>query len=519
MNSSASRLATGIPALDLILGGGLPANRLYLVQGDPGSGKTTLALQFLLEGARTGETGLYVTLSETREELTAVAASHGWSLEGIRVFEVQAGEEHLKANQEYTAFHPSEIELSETVQMLLDEIERVNPRRVVIDSLSEMRLLARDPLRYRRQMLALKQFLVKRQCTILLLDDPASKLGEHQFQTLAHGVILLERSAPEYGRERRRIQLVKMRGLNVDVGYHDMIIKTGGVEVFPRLTSSGKPTTLAPELISSDLPELDTLLGGGAERGTSLLMMGAAGTGKSSLAFQYACAAARRGENTTAFIFDERLHTLLQRCASLGMPLERLVNEQKIRVNQVDPASLSPGEFVQRVRDAVERDNARILIIDSLNGYLNAMSGERLLVIQMHELLTYLAGKGVLTIFVVAQHGLVGSGTESPVDLSYLADTVLLIRFFEHAGRVRKAMSVVKKRGGRHEDTIRELRVNGKGIRLGEPLNQFQGVLAGTPTYLGSVSPLLQPGAHDDNPNLRGNEDGRSSSSNSNSRF
>jgi circadian clock protein KaiC len=381
--------------------------------------------------------------------------------------------------------------------MLLDEIERVRPRRVVIDSLSEMRLLARDPLRYRRQILALKQFLTKRDATILLLDDPASKVGEHQFQTLAHGVVLLERFSPEYGRERRRLNVLKLRGISYDGGFHDFRITTGGTEVYPRPAATGVPTRFIPETISSGVQELDELLHGGPERGTSMLIMGGSGVGKSTLAFQYAVASAGRGEVATAFIFDERLHTLLARTHSLNMPVRELMDQDKIHINQVDPASVSPGEFVKQVRDAVERDGAKVVIIDSLNGYLNAMPGERFLLIQMHEMLTYLATRGVLTIFVVAQHGLLGTGTESPVDLSYLSDTVLLLRFFEHAGRVRKAISVLKKRGGRHEDAIRELKVNGHGIRLGEPLTEFEGVLTGTPTYIGSATRMLAPHAGD----------------------
>jgi circadian clock protein KaiC len=495
MSDSTQRISTGVAGLDAILGGGLPANRLYLVQGDPGTGKTTLAMQFLIEGQKAGESGLYVALSESLTELRGVARSHDWDLQSLHMYEVLPNDEQLRADQDYTAFHPSEIELSETVQHLLDEVERVQPKRVVIDSLSEMRLLARDPLRYRRQILSLKQFLLKRECTILLLDDPASKVGEHQFQTLAHGVVALERYSPEYGRERRRLSVIKLRGVGFDGGYHDFRITRGGLEVFDRPAFNPELPAFAAEPVPSGIPELDGLLHGGPERGTSLLIMGAAGAGKSTLAFQYAVSAAARGEHATAFIFDERLHTLLARAQGLHMPLRDLMSRGLLDVHQIDPASLSPGEFVKRVRRAVEEDDAKVVIIDSLNGYLNAMPGERFLLIQMHELLTYLASRGVLTILVVAQHGLLGTGAESPVDLSYLADTVMLMRFFEHAGRVRKAVSVLKKRGGRHEDTIREIKVNGHGLRLGEPLTQFEGVLSGTPVYTGPATPLLAPSA------------------------
>lgn len=486
------RSSTGIRGLDEVLGGGLPSNRMYLIQGDPGTGKTTLALQFLLAGIKKGETALFITLSETASELRAVAAGHGWDLDGLGIFEVQAGEEHLKPERDYTAFHPSEVELSETVHLLLNEIERIKPRRVVIDSLSEMRLLARDPLRYRRQMLALKQVLVKRDATILLLDDPADKVGEHQFQTLAHGVILLERRVPEYGRERRRLNVHKLRGISYDGGYHDFRIRTGGIELYPSPVPNPQPTRFVPQAISSGVSELDDLLSGGPERGTSLLITGAAGTGKSTLAIQYAVSAAQRGEKAAAFIFDERLNTLAARTKGVGLPLSDMIDERRLNVQQVDPAAWTPGQFVQTVREAVE-NGARIVIIDSLNGYINAMPGEHFLLIQMHELLTYLASEGVLTIMVVAQQGLV-MANESPVDMSYLADTVLLTRYFEHAGRVRKAISVVKKRSGRHEDTIRELKIDSKGIRVGQPLAEFSGVLTGIPQYTGTKSPLIREG-------------------------
>jgi circadian clock protein KaiC len=484
--------------LDAVLGGGLPANRLYLVQGDPGTGKTTLAMQFLLDGIAKGESGLYVALSETRAELEAVAASHGWDIGGIRIFEMQPGEDVLRGEQEYTTFHPSEIELSETVQTLISELERASPRRVAIDSLSEMRLLARDPFRYRRQMLALKEFLIRRDCTILVLDDPASKVGDHQFQTLAHGVILLEREAPEYGRERRRLHVVKLRGVEFDGGFHDFKIKPGGLDVFPRMARTGSDgvdrSSDEAEKVPSGVPELDRLLDGGPERGSSMLLIGGAGAGKSSVAVQYAIAAADRGERAVAFIFDERMHTLLGRSRGLGLPIDRHVKNGNLVIHQIDPATLTPGEFVEFVRRSVEEEGARVVLIDSLNGYLNAMPGEKFLLIQMHELLTYLAARGVLTIMVMAQHGMIGNIGASPIELSYLADTVLVLRYFEHSGRVRKAISVLKRRGGKHEDTIRELKLDETGVHVGEPLMDFNGVLSGTPMYHGGDARLLANG-------------------------
>ena len=485
------RVSTGIEGLDAILGGGLPRKRLYLIQGDPGTGKTTLALQFLLQGARMNEPGLYVTLSETREELLAVVNSHGWSIDGIDIYEVQASEEHLRPEEEYTAFHPAEVELGETVQNLLDEVERVKPKRVVIDSLSEMRLLARDPLRYRRQILALKHFFLARDCTILFLDDPISKVGEHQFQTLAHGVLVLERNAPEYGKARRRLQVAKMRGVDFHDGYHDFAIRPGGLMIYPRLVAAEPAEIRDIERVSSGVAEFDTLLGGGPPRGSSMLVIGAAGTGKTTLCVQYAMAAASRGDHVAFFSFDERTETLYHRSQDMGLDLRGQVRAGRVSAQQIDPAMLSPGEFIYRVRHAVENQHARIVVIDSLNGYLNAMPGEKFLTIQMHELLTYLGERGVLTLIIVAQHGLLGEGVEAPVDLSYLADTVLLLRYFEHNGRVRKSAAALKTRTGAHEDSIREFIITGSGIKVGKPLVEFQGVLTGTPLFTG-VGPMLQ---------------------------
>lgn len=487
-----NRLSTGIAGLDAILGGGLPPNHVYLIQGDAGCGKTTVALQFLLAGVGAGERGMFVTLSETRAELLAVAKSHGWSLKGIDVVEVQADEGHLKPEEEYTAFHPAEVELGEAIQSLLDEVERAKPRRVVIDSLSEMRLLARDPLRYRRQIMAFKQFFLSRGCTVIFLDDPASKVGEHQFQTLAHGVVVLERSSPVYGRARRRLQVIKLRGVEFNDGYHDLVIRKGGLAVYPHLFAAENEVHRAvTDRVQSGLPALDTMLGGGPTRGTSLLVLGSTGAGKSTLCTQYAMAAAARGEHVAIFTFDERIETLLTRSAGIGMDLRGHVRSGRIFVDQVDPAEMTPGEFIHRVQQAVERDRARVVVIDSLNGYLNAMPGEQFLSIQMHELLTYLGERQVLTLLVVNQHGLIGGGLLTPVDLSYLADTVLLMRYFEYGGRVRKSVAAVKTRSGGHEDSIREFRITPVGLEVGEPLTDFNAVLTGTPAFVGT-GPLLR---------------------------
>lgn len=475
--------ATGTSGLDQILEGGLSANRLYLVEGDPGAGKTTLALCYLIDGARHGETGLYVTLSETKEEITSVASSHGWSMDGIHIVELVASEQSLTPDSQYTMFHPSETELGETTRAVLDEVERVKPSRVVFDSLSELRLLAQNPLRYRRQILALKQFFAGRKCTVLFLDDRTADASDLQVRSIAHGVIMLEQLSPEYGAERRRLRIEKMRGRSYRGGYHDFRIVKGGLEVFPRLVASEHHATFPREQVASGLKALDDLLGGGLDRGTSTLLMGPAGSGKSSVAIQYAVAAAERGEKAALFTFDESLGTLLTRTTALGMDLEGHIRSGLIMVQQVDPAEMPPGEFVQRVRHQVEQEGRRLMIIDSLNGYINAMPEERFLTIQLHELLTYLGQQGVTTLLVVAQHGLVGSAMQSPVDVSYLADSVILMRYFELHGRVKKAISVVKKRSGPHEEAIRELRIEPGGIRVGSPLANLRGVLTGVPVF------------------------------------
>jgi circadian clock protein KaiC len=484
-------LSTGVAGLDQILGGGLPHNRVYLAQGEPGTGKTTLGLQFLLEGVKQGESVLLITLSETKEEIAAVAESHGWCLQRVNVFEVAGTEEQLRPEEDYTAFHPAEVELGETVQTLLAEVDKVKPRRIVIDSLSEMRLLARDPLRYRRQIVALKHYLIERNCTVLFLDDPATMVGEHQFQTLAHGVFSFERLPPEYGKARRRIQICKLRGVDFHDGFHDCVLAKGGLIVYPRLISLGHQRSEPLSKVASGVDALDELLGGGPERGTSALIVGAAGVGKTTLCLQYAIAAARRSEHTALFSFDERLDTLLNRADGMGLSVRTFLNDGLISAYQVDPAVISPGEFIDRVRRAVEQEGARIVVIDSLNGYLHSMPADRFLVIQMHELLTYLGERGVLSMVVVPQHGMFGAGVETPVDLSYLADTVLLLRYFEHAGAVRKAISVVKSRACAHEESIREYRIGPEGVSVGAPLREFQGILTGSPQYIGSAKPLI----------------------------
>ncbi|HEY7118145.1 MAG TPA: ATPase domain-containing protein, partial [Tepidisphaeraceae bacterium] len=444
---NAPRAATGLVGLDLILGGGLPRDRVYLIQGDPGVGKTTLALQFLLEGRRLGEQGLYVTLGETPQELEGVAMSHGWSLDGIEVLEISTGEseEDLREDESYDVFHPSEIELGEVMRSLFARADRVKPRRVVIDSLSEVRLLARDPLRFRRQLLALKRYFVAHGATVLLLDaGPDLKLGELQSNTLVHGVIRMEQHVPAFGVKRRRLAVVKLRGVRFDDGYHDYKIETGGVCVYPRMVAAGHGSTGPRDDLTSGLAELDDLLKGGLSRGTSTVVTGPAGSGKSMLAAQYVAAAAARGERTAVFDFDESESTFVTRCEGVGIPVREHIATGRVRLVQVDPGELSPGEFAHMVRQSVERDGVSVVVIDSLNGYLNATPDERFLLVQLHELLTYLGNFGVCTLLLVAQHGMLGGG-QSPLDASYLADTVVMLRYFEFGGQVRKALSVVKK--------------------------------------------------------------------------
>jgi circadian clock protein KaiC len=479
--------ATGVQGLDDILYGGLTPFRLYLIEGVPGSGKTTLAMQYLLEGARKGEPVLYVTLSETEEELRAMAKSHGWTLDGVTIRELVPPEEALQPAEQYTMFHPAEVELSETTRTILSDVERLKPTRVAFDSLSELRLLAGDALRYRRQLLALKQFFRGRRCTVLLLDDLTSAGRDLQVQSIAHGVIVLEQLLPEYGADRRRMRVLKHRGRRYRGGYHDYVIQGGGLNVFPRLVAAEHRMNISEHKLSSDIAELDDLLGGGLERGTSTLIVGAAGTGKSSLGAQFAVANAERGQKSVVFIFDESRNTLMSRMAGLGIDMLRHVDSGMIVVRQVDPAELTPGEFAHAIRHEVEDDGASIVIIDSLNGYLNAMPGERYLTIHLHEMLMYLGQKGVATLLIGEHQGMIGTQMHTPIDASYLADAVILMRYFEAEGEVRQAISVMKKRGGQHERSIREFRLAPGGLQVGKPLKEFRGILTGVPIYNASA--------------------------------
>ena len=480
---SSTRVSTGIEGLDHILGGGLPAARFHLVQGDPGAGKTTLGLQFLLEGMRRGESVLYVTLSETGEELRSVASSHGWDVSRLPVFELAAGVEYLNLSEQNSLFEPSEVELAEVTRALLAEIARVKPRRVVFDSLSELRLLAQSALRYRRQLLALKQHFAERGVTVLMADDRTSEVSDVQLQSLAHGVITLEQLSPVYGPERRRLRVLKMRGVAFRGGYHDFRIERGGLRIFERLVASEHHEAFAAGAVPSGVADLDGLLGGGLDRGTSALLIGPAGTGKSAMAMQYSVAAALRGDAASVYAFDEGLETLRARSEGLGMPITRLMEAGKLRVQQIDPAEMTPGEMVDHIRRDVTSRGTRVIVVDSLTGYLAAMPEEKFLIVQLHELLSFLRQRGVLTVLTVAQAGLIGQ-VVGPVDVSYLADTVVLLRFFELRGEVRKAISVLKRRMGKHATDIRELSMSEKGLALGPRLSNMEGVLSGIPRLL-----------------------------------
>jgi circadian clock protein KaiC len=480
----------GIVGLDKVLFGGLRRNRLYLIEGNPGTGKTTVALRFLMEGARVGEKGLYIALSETEIELREIATSHGWSIEnGIDVFELVPPENLLDDEQTQSILYSSDLELGETTKGIFAAVERSRPSRVVIDSLSEIRLLAQSSLRYRRQLLALKHYFSQHDATVLLLDDRTADVDDKTVHSIAHGLLRVEEMLPEYGAERRRLRVIKYRGQAFRGGYHDFKIETGGVKVFPRLVAADYRQKSHTTILKSGITELDILLGGGIEGGSSTLVMGPAGTGKSLAVLTMAVAAVERGKRAAFFIFDEELGPLFKRSKSVGIDLESLVSSGTLFIAQVDAAEISPGEFTHMVRACVEKEDVAAVIIDSLNGYQNSMPGEKFLLLHMHELLRYLNRQGSAAFLTVAQHGLIGE-TKAPVDVSYLADTVLLLRYFEVAGQVRRAISVVKKRTGAHENTIREFTITNNGLRLGPPLDSYRGVLRGTPEFLGDQSDL-----------------------------
>jgi len=479
------RVSSGTAELDVILGGGLTKDRVYLLEGVPGTGKTTVALQFLLEGVRRGEQGLYITLSETSAELREVAASHGWSLNGIELFEL-VNEQGLDPDREQSILEPSEVELGETIQGVIDCVDKLRPRRVVFDSLSEMRLLAQNSLRYRRQILALKQYFSTRECTVLMLDDRSSEPADVQLHSVVHGVISLEHVAQDYGAERRRLRIIKMRGVKYRGGYHDFIIETGGVVVFPRIVAPNHGAEEVGAIVSTGVPHLDDMLGGGLVPGTNILLNGPSGIGKTSTAVKCGLTALDRGCKATYFLFDEGKATMLARAHSMDMDLRPHIDSGMLQVLQMDPAELSPGQFTNQVKRAVERDGVQFLAIDSLNALLQAMPDEKYLILQMHELLSYLNSMGVITMLVIGQHGIIGD-VRTDIDLSYLSDVILMFRYFESQGNVYKAVSVAKSRTTEHETSIREFRLGRSGVLVGEPLVDFEGILTGAPAYRGET--------------------------------
>lgn len=488
---TSDRETTGIAGLDEILQGGLPANRLYVVEGDPGSGKTTFALQFLREGVRKGQRVLYVTLSETEEELHDVASSHGWALNDIDMVELNSISEKLDEESNYTVYHPADVELGDTVKRIRAEVERLNPHRLALDSVSELKILSQTNVRYRREILGLKQFFAGRKCTVLVLDDLTTREGEQQLQSIAHGVIRMEREGREYGNTRRQMHIVKMRGVQFQDGRHDFTIRTGGLELYPRLSSQNTPFVEHEGSAESGSEQLDTLLGGGLDRGSSTLLLGPAGCGKTTLCSHYLMAALKRGESAVCYQFEESRETFLRRAKGFGMDFAQYLAEGTFQLVQVNIADLSPGEFASQLVRTVEEKNATFVVIDSLNGYLNGMPSEQFLLIHMHELLSYLGHKGVVTLLTIAQHGMLGAGMQSPIDVSFLADSVIVLRFFEAAGKVRQAISVLKKRRGAHERTLREMKLGPSGMEVGEVLEEFEGVLTGVPRYRGKESELL----------------------------
>lgn len=481
--SSTAFISTGIPGLDNVLGGGLTKDRLYLVEGDPGAGKTTLALQYLAEGAARGETVLYITLAETEVELRAVAQAHGMTLDGITVHEVIPEESLLDPSEQYTVLHPSEVELGETNNMILELVEKLNPSRVVLDSLSELQLLSGSPLRYRRHVLALKQYFAKRACTTLLLDDKTSLRGDQQVRSIAHCVISLQHTDSEYGAERRLVRILKYRGVAFRRGPHDYAIVTGGLVVYPRIVAAESRELTRRAQVGSGLAQLDLLLGGGIEEGSSTLISGPPGTGKSSVAVQFVKSMTARGERAAIFLFEESFNTLLNRSEGIGIDLRTPYESGVLTVHQIDPAEMSPGEFSHAVCGAADQ-GAKVIVIDSLNGYMNAMPEAGFLATHLHEILTYLGQRGVVTFLVGVQQGIVGSTMSTGMDVSYLADNVLILRYFEAQGAVQKAISVFKKRGSVHETTLRRFDITRSGLAVGPVLSHFQGILTGVPTIL-----------------------------------
>ena len=483
---------TGVPGLDDVLRGGLPRNQLFLLQGKPGTGKTSLALQFLLQGAKDGEKCLYITFSETQRELEAVARSHGWDLSKIAILELSTISAHISAGNQNTLFHPSEIELSKTIDLLLERVKQESASRIVFDSVSELRLLAETSLRYRRQMLSFKEFFIDRGSTVLFLDDLTTEAGDVHVQSIVHGVLLLEKFRAAYGVERRQFHIVKLRGVGFKGGTHDYVIERGGIKIFPRLVASDHVSTFKANVLASGVKHLDDLLGGGLDSGTSNLILGPAGTGKSTIALKFAISAAERGQKAALFAFEESIANLVARATALGLNIQEHLDSGNLIIRKVDPAELTPGQFAAILREAATVDKLSLVVIDSLNGYIHAMPEQQFLMLQLHELFSYLGNRGIVTIMVLAQAGIMGS-MQTPLDLTYLADSVMVTRYFEAFGAVKKAISVIKKRTGAHEESLRELRIGPGGVIVGEVLKEFAGIFTGVPRYTGPEKKIMEP--------------------------
>lgn len=484
---------TGVPGLDDILRGGLPRGHLYLVEGDAGAGKTTLGLQFLLEGKRRGEKTLWLSLSETEAQLRGTSDSHGWDLAGIEIRNLTQSGDGVPDSQ-YSFFSPADIELNDITKAVMEVIEQVNPSRVVFDPFSDVKLLARDPLRYRRQVLQLREFFVRRKNTVLLIQERTSEATSRDpsAEGVVQGIFALYQSSPDFGRQRRRLRVHKLRGVDFREGFHDVAIQTGGMRVYPRLVAAEHAEPPNREEVSTGLPGLDAMMGGGLDRGASLLILGPAGVGKSTLGSQFAVTAVGRGEKAAIYLFDETERAFVARGEGLRMGVEKLMKEGSLQVCQVDPAEFTPGEFAHDVRRAVEEGGVKLVVIDSLNGYLNGMPDERHLSMHLHELLTYLSYRNVVTVLTMSQHGFMGESIHTPIDVSYLADAALLLRYFEAGGAVRRAASVMKRRCGPHEVHIREMTVAPSGVRIGQVLTEFRGVLTGQPDYTGGSTGLSE---------------------------
>jgi circadian clock protein KaiC len=486
-------IETGIPELDVILRGGLPKNRLHLIEGAPGTGKTTLGLRFLLDGVDRNLRCLYVTLSETTEELVTTASTHGWNTDGIEFFELIP--EEAQPERQQTVLFPTEVEFGKTIEQLTKRIEEFNPDRIIIDSVSELRMLAQDKLQFRLQMTSLKRFLQQRDITVLLLDD-LTENDKGDLHSFVHGVLSLGLFERDYGAARRRMRIAKMRGVNFQSGWHDYAIVTGEILVFPSLIAEEHESVVQGIPLLSVFDDLNSVFPQGLDRGTTTMLIGPSGAAKSTIAMSYALAAQRDGESASFFSFDETYETFQRRNESMNLDPTEAMDAERFYWRRMNPSRISPGEFVWQVRRDVEDRNVRVVVIDSINSYLSTMPEEQSLILHLHELLSYLNKRGIVTILVLAQQGVVGD-VENPVDLSFLSDTVILCRFFEAAGTLRRALAIVKRRTGTHTLAIHEYRLSSSGMQVGPELTELRGIFTGVPAYTGAHEELLDPAPND----------------------